>query len=130
MASLGGEQHEKNVEEKQKTLKKSEEQSAQGTGQGLQAGDNGFLAPVLDPVGNVLQKGLAPVGATLNTVTKPVTSVVGRGVTEPVGGAVDGLMDLGHTATDGASEPGAGKKQFKEKTYGGKEQNAGNPLGL
>ncbi|KAL9089787.1 MAG: hypothetical protein Q9165_005581 [Trypethelium subeluteriae] len=130
MASLGGQQHEDNVAEKQKTLKKDEEQSAQGTGQGLQANEKGFLSPIADPVGNVLQKGLSPVGATLNTVAKPVNSVVGRGVTEPVGGAVDGLMDLGHKATDGASEPGAGKKNFKEKGYGGKEQNAGNPLGL
>ena len=74
-------------------------------------------------------QGLSPVGNTLNTITKPVQSVVG-GVTQPVGGAVEGMMDLGHTATDGASEPGAGKKTFKEKGYGGNEQNAGNPLGL
>jgi hypothetical protein len=47
-----------------------------------------------------------------------------------VGGLVDGVMDLGHKATDGASQPGAGKKNFKEKRYGGKEQSAGNPLGL
>ena len=41
MASLGGDQHDKNVEEKQQKLKKSDDQSTQGTGQGLQAGQDG-----------------------------------------------------------------------------------------
>ncbi|KAI9695430.1 MAG: hypothetical protein M1820_008615 [Bogoriella megaspora] len=130
MSGPSDEQKEKNIEEKQKSMKKEDTQSTQGTGQGLQDGEPGFLSPVLDPVGNVLSKGLSPVGAALNGVAKPVNQVVGKGVTQPVGGLVEGTMDLGSKVTDGASEPGAGKKTFKEKGYGGKEQSAGNPLGI
>ena len=46
MASLGGQQHEDNVADKQKTLKKDDSQTSEGTGQGLQAEQSGMGSPI------------------------------------------------------------------------------------
>jgi hypothetical protein len=44
MASLGGEQHDANVEEKKQALKKEDQQSDGGSGQGLTANEKGMFA--------------------------------------------------------------------------------------
>ncbi|KAF2873991.1 hypothetical protein BDV95DRAFT_565194 [Massariosphaeria phaeospora] len=90
-------------------------------------GSGGLLSFVGDPIGNVLQTGLRPLGAPLE-----------KGVTGPLGSALGGT-------TRGALGPIAGEQHEKMEVLGGdnkdsyeatpekiagKEQTGGNPLGL
>jgi hypothetical protein len=83
-------------------------------------------------VGNVLGKGLSPVGAVVGAVTKPLTDTVGK-ATKPVLGAVAGTQDE-RAEVVGGNKTAADFKSPKEKQeaeqFGGKEQTGDNPLGL
>ncbi|KAI4850928.1 hypothetical protein E4T44_02454 [Aureobasidium sp. EXF-8845] len=76
---------------------------AGGTDVTLGEGQKGLLAPLGDPLGNALNKGLSPVGT-----------------------AVGGLTNGGYTKSKEMDKAAA----EKEERIGGKEQNGQNPLGL
>ncbi|KAG9564040.1 hypothetical protein KCU77_g2678, partial [Aureobasidium melanogenum] len=67
----------------------------------LGEGQKGLLAPLGDPLGNALNKGLSPVGT-----------------------AIGGLTNGGYTKSKEMDKP------QEEERIGGKEQNGQNPLGL
>ncbi|KAI4739499.1 hypothetical protein E4T50_10051 [Aureobasidium sp. EXF-12298] len=75
---------------------------AGGTDVSLGEGQKGLLAPLGDPLGNALNKGLSPVGT-----------------------AIGGITNGGYTKSkemDKAAE--------EQQSMGGKEQSGQNPLGL
>ena len=80
---------------------------------------------MFDPVGSVLETGLKPVGYGLNTVTGPVTDIVG-GVTRPTVGAG---IEAGKEKVGAADQKRQEEMKLKER-IGGKEETGDNPLGL
>ncbi|KAI4719716.1 hypothetical protein E4T48_04038 [Aureobasidium sp. EXF-10727] len=74
---------------------------AGGTDVSLGEGQKGLLAPLGDPLGNALNKGLSPVGT-----------------------AIGGLTNGGYSKSKEMDKP------KEEESVGGKEQNGQNPLGL
>jgi len=88
--------------------------------------NRGYLAPALDPVGNVAQKGLSPVGAVVGTIAKPVTDTVGS-ITKPVLGPVLGRKEDKMEVLGGDNKD---SWEHGKDSLGGREQDAENPLGL
>ncbi|EMD94960.1 hypothetical protein COCC4DRAFT_52803 [Bipolaris maydis ATCC 48331] len=89
-------------------------------------GSGGLLSAIGDPVGNVLNTALRPVGAPLE---KFVTGPLGEGLGGTTRGALGPLM--GHE--DERSELLGGKNvdsYSKPEKIAGKEQTGDNPLGL
>lgn len=79
----------------------------------------GVLSPVGDPVGQVLDKGLKPVGTVVNGVTGPFTDSVGA-VTKP---ALEKVGLSGGKQDTNDEKPGGDR-------IGGNPQTGKNPLGL
>ena len=86
----------------------------------------GLLAPLLDPVGNVLGTGLRPIGVGVETITKPLTNTVGR-ITKPVLGPVVGSKDERMEVLGGNNKD---SYEHTKDSIGGKLQTGDNPLGL
>jgi len=91
-----------------------------------QKGTGGLLSPLLDPVGNVLGKGLRPIGAPLEYVTKPLGNAVG-GITKPALGPLAGEKEERAEAIGGGNKD---SYESKKESIGGKLQDGDNPLGL
>lgn len=91
---------------------------------GNQYGDKiqGALSPVGEPVGKVLQKGAAPVGSLVDGTVGGVMRM-GKGFGAQFG------VGFGNEDGGPAKQQEAEHKKLKED-FGGKEQNADNPLGL
>lgn len=80
------------------------------------------LSPVGEPVGNVLQKGTAPVGSLVDGTVGGIMRM-GKGFGDQVG------VGFGNEEGGPAKQKEAEGKRMKED-IGGKEQTADNPLGL
>lgn len=86
----------------------------------------GLLAPLLDPVGNVLGTGLRPIGVGVEKLTSPLSSAIG-GITKPALGPVVGTKDEKAEILGGNNKD---SYEHKKESLGGKVQSGDNPLGL
>ncbi|KAF2452860.1 hypothetical protein BDY21DRAFT_367420 [Lineolata rhizophorae] len=89
-------------------------------------GTGGFLSPLGDPLGNALGAGLRPIGATVETITKPVRDGVGN-ITKPALGPATGAKEDKMEVLGGDNKD---SYAHGKDSVAGRLQTAENPLGL